>query len=259
LISIAPKSWPISSERLLARQLTLRHRTKKDYALALIRDLIVAGELDPGKRLNQTELADRLQISLTPIREALRQLEAEGLVDASAHRGVRVSTADHSSLENVYVVRRLLEPYAAARATANLRPSDCRAAADLLRRLERTGGKRDERGTRKANYDFHFLLYERCDLPLLVQQIRGLWARFPWDVLSAVPNRMAASREEHHAILEGMEARDEAQTAVAVEEHLARSYRDIARHLWNDEPTTDPYLISGQVNAPWATARMGPR
>jgi DNA-binding GntR family transcriptional regulator len=232
---------------LLARQPTLRHRTKKDYALALIRDLIVAGDLDPGKRLNQTELADRLQISLTPVREALRQLEAEGLVDASAHRGVRVSTADHSSLENVYVVRRLLEPYAAARAIANLRPSDCRTAADLLRKLERASAKRDERATRKANYDFHFLLYERGELPLLVQQIRGLWARFPWDVLSAVPSRMASAREEHDAILAGMEARDPAVTAAAVDHHLARSYHDIAKHLWQDEPTTDPFLLPGKA------------
>jgi DNA-binding GntR family transcriptional regulator len=223
----------------------MEHRTKKDYALALIRNLIVAGKLDPGKRLNQRELAQRLQISITPVREALRQLEAEGLVDASAHRGVRVSTADHSSLANVYVVRRLLEPYAASRGTSNIKTLDSRRAGELLHKLERASARGDERGTRKANYDFHFLLYERAELPLLEQQIRGLWARFPSDVLSAVPSRMTASRDEHEAILAGMEARDPARTAAAVDRHLVRSYADIASHLWPDEQVADPFLVAG--------------
>lgn len=223
----------------------MEHRTKKDYAVALIRDLIVAGELDPGERVNQSNLADRLKISLTPVREALRQLEAEGLVASSAHHGVRVSSADHSSVTNVYVVRRRLEPYAAARGTVGLKPSECRVAADLLRRLNKASDRGDARAIRKANYDFHFLLYVRAHQPFLEQLIRMLWARFPWDVLSVVPGRMNSSRVEHEEILAAMEAADPQQVANAVDRHIAKSYSDIVGYLWPDQAAADPYFVDG--------------
>jgi len=235
----------------------MEHRTKKDFALTRIRELIIAGELDPGAKLKQGELAERLQISLTPLREALRQLEAEGVVAAIAHRGVRVSSTDESTLRDVYIVRRLLEPFAAARGTSNLKPSDYRTASDLLRKLERASARGNARGIRKANYDFHFLLYERANLPLLEQLLRTLWARYPWDVLTAVPNRMDSSRDEHTEILRGIEAGDPQQVARAYEHHLKQSYADIASFLSPHQPVVDPYEVAGTAGLAFA-AVLGP-
>jgi DNA-binding GntR family transcriptional regulator len=209
----------------------MQYQTKKDFALGLIRDLIITGELENGSKLDQGELARRLQISLTPIREALRQLEAEGLVEGSAHKGVRVSSIDLESLENVYVLRRLIEPFAAAKGTPNVRADDISAAEMSLRKLERANSKSDVGGVRAANYDFHFTLYARALLPLTEYFLKLLWARFPWDVLSVVPGRIEESRREHQEIVAAMKERDAKGAALAVAKHLDHSYKAIASHL----------------------------
>jgi len=209
----------------------MEYRTKKDYALALIREKIVAGELEPGTRLRLTDLARHLDISLTPVREALRQLEAEGLVAGTAHRGVRVSTADPAQLRDVYVARRLLEPYAAGCSAERLTDTDVTRARTLLEKLERSHARTDAHGIRRANYDFHFLLYARSGLPVIEQMIKTLWNRFPWDVLSVVPNRMEASKAEHERILDMMGKRDARGLRDSVEWHLCKSYEDIEAHL----------------------------
>jgi DNA-binding GntR family transcriptional regulator len=223
--------------------LDIQHRTKKDYAVSLIRDLILHGELDAGAHLNQRELAARLQISLTPVREALRQLEAEGLVAATAHRGVRVRTTDHTTLLNVYIARRLLEPYLAAKGVSRLTPADCRRAAELLNKLERAHSRADARLVRRANYDFHFLLYDKVDVTSVLDIVRKLWAQYPWDVLTEVPDRMDSSKREHQEILAAMEARDPVRAVAACEKHLLESYLDIAKYLGG--PGDDPFPVPG--------------
>jgi DNA-binding GntR family transcriptional regulator len=234
------------------------HRTKKDYALALIRELIVAGDLDPGTKLHQVELAQRLNISLTPVREALRQLEAEGLVASNAHHGVRVSTANPAEVRDVYIMRRLLEPYAAARGVQYLHKDDCRLGGELLAHLDRCAARGDERGFRKANMDFHFLLYERAQVALLVQSIRMLWARFPWDTLSVIPSRVDSSLHEHRAILEAMERRDPIRVAAATEKHIVESFTQLDVYF-SKGITSDPFIVTGPVHSPFQAAHDGLR
>jgi len=223
----------------------IQHRTKKDYALVLIRELILRGELDPGSHVHQTELATRLKISLTPVREALRQLESEGLVASIAHRGVRVRTTDQETLRNIYIGRRLIEPYVAARGVARLVAPDYRAAADLLKRLDRAHARRDASTVRKANYDFHFLLYERADVPVLLDMVRKLWGQFPWDVLTEVPDRMRSSKIEHREILAAMEKGDAAMAEEACARHLLQSYLDISSYLDGEQAGVDPFVFPG--------------
>jgi len=225
----------------------LQYQTKKDFALGLIRDLIISGELENGAKLDQAELARKFQISLTPVREALRQLEAEGLVLGSAHKGVRVSSIDVESLENVHVLRRLVEPFAAARATLSLGPDDAAMAAECLKRLERADSRADVLGVRAANYDFHYVLYSRTGLPLIEYVLKLLWARFPWDVLSVVPGRIKESRAEHKEILSAMESRDPAAAANAVDVHLVNSYNAIAAHLHYDRQAADPFRFGSAL------------
>ena len=224
--------------------MTIEYRTKKDYALALIRDLIVEGELDAGSHVRQSELAARLNISLTPVREALRQLEAEGLVAATAHRGVRVRSTNQATLRNIYIARRLLEPYVAARAVANLTPAHSRAAAEMLRKLERAHSRSDAVAVRRANYDFHFLLYDLADSQTLVDMVRKLWGQYPWDVLTEVPGRMSASKREHERILEAIQTRNATAAGFACADHLLHSYMDIARYLDGDA-LDDPFPVEG--------------
>src|SRR5579862_9894898 len=89
----------------------LKAKTKKDRLVQELRHLILYGDLERGTRIRQDELAARFDTSITPVREALRQLEAEGLLESEPHRGVRVTVPDIAEIKGTYVARRLLEPY----------------------------------------------------------------------------------------------------------------------------------------------------
>ena len=87
----------------MARQLT-----KKDGILEELRALIASGEIARGSRIRQNELATRFASSVTPVREALRQLQVEGVIDGEPYRGARVAEADLDSIKGVYIARRLV-------------------------------------------------------------------------------------------------------------------------------------------------------
>ena len=224
-------------------------QTKKDYALEAIRALIINGELDPGERLRQGDLATKLNMSLTPVREALRQLEAEGLVAGTAHRGVRVRSIELAALRNVYLSRRLVEPYLAGRGVLNVTDAEVERARGLLRDLSQARAK-NPLAVRRANYDFHFCLYEKADAPLLLDMVNKLWMMFPWDVLSVVPKRMKASAIEHRHILEAMIKRDPHTTSAACARHLAQSYVDIAQYLSPEQVVVDPFPFDAAGSLP---------
>lgn len=220
-------------------------RTKKDYAVEAIRSLILEGELDPGERLRQADLAARLKISLTPVREALRQLEAEGVVAGTAHRGVRVRGIELTELRSVYLSRRLIEPYLAGRGVLNVGPTHVGAARTSLEQLAGAQAQENAVEVRRANYEFHFGLYEQADTPLLIDTARTLWTRFPWDVLSVVPERRQSSVLEHARILDAMARADADGVAEACALHLTRSYLDIERYLGGDSLIADPFPFDG--------------
>ena len=138
----------------------------------------------------QDELARDFGASITPVREALRLLEAEGLVVSEPHRGVRVAGVDLDRVTATYVVRRLIESYAMRRATLRLSRRDLARARELL---DRTPVPGDPAAARDRNREFHFLLYDRCGMPELVERIASMWQAFPWDLMLDSDARAAAS------------------------------------------------------------------
>ncbi|MGY1653377.1 GntR family transcriptional regulator [Geodermatophilus sp. SYSU D01119] len=116
-----------------------RPLTSAERALATLRDLIMGGELAPGARLGEVELADRLGVSRTPVREALSRLASEGLVELVPNRGARVATWTVAELEGVFDLRSVLEPQLTAHAVPNARPADVDALDDLARRMLAVG------------------------------------------------------------------------------------------------------------------------
>lgn len=113
--------------------------TSAERALARLRELILDGDLRPGTRLGEVELADRLGVSRTPVREALTRLAAEGLVEVAPNRGARVATWTVAELEGVFDLRASLEPqltgFAVARATAE----DVEALSELAQQMLAVG------------------------------------------------------------------------------------------------------------------------
>lgn len=215
--------------------------TKRDRVVNELREMIASGDLPRGTRIHQDELAARFSTSITPVREALRQLEAEGLLSGEPHRGVRVSEANPKEQLGVYTARRLLEPFATQLATQNVSRRDITAAQKLVDKMDKAGSSGDAAGVRDANRDFHFLLYDRCDIPSLVKFIEGPWAAFPWDTLEVLDLRAARSVEDHAEILKHVTAGDIDAAGASMERHLARSFRELIKHLTGEPPGEDPF------------------
>ena len=116
-----------------------RGLTSAERALATLRDLIMGGELAPGARLGEVELAERLGVSRTPVREALSRLAAEGLVEIAPNRGARVATWTVAELEGVFDLRSVLEPQLTAHAVPNATAADVDELDDLARRMHEVG------------------------------------------------------------------------------------------------------------------------
>ncbi|MGZ4509238.1 MAG: GntR family transcriptional regulator [Blastococcus sp.] len=113
--------------------------TSAERALRALRDLILGGALPAGSRLGEVELAERLGVSRTPVREALSRLAAEGLVELIANRGARVATWTVAELEGVFDLRATLEPQLTGYAVPHAAPADVEALAELAQRMVDVG------------------------------------------------------------------------------------------------------------------------
>ncbi|MHA6757153.1 GntR family transcriptional regulator [Streptacidiphilus sp. PAMC 29251] len=141
-----------------------------EAVLAEIKHAILVGELKPGQALVETELAERLGVSKTPVREALKTLAGSGLVVMSPYKGASVRAVDRALALSVYDMRLLLEPVAAARTAARAHHSWLEAVASL----DRADRAADTAERSLANRDFHRSLYAGCGNPLLVRSLEDL-------------------------------------------------------------------------------------
>lgn len=148
------------------------YSSKVDSAYRSLRDYILAGAIAPGTQLNQAALADDLQLSATPLREALQRLEAEGLVRVRAHRDVTVTPVVISEVKSIFAVRGRLDEFSIREAAANLTEAS-RAAI--------TGAADDEELWASdpvvAERQFHRVVYTSGGNQVLVNQLDSLWDR----------------------------------------------------------------------------------
>ncbi len=173
-----------------------------DLTYEAIRERILSGALARGERVHQEDIAVELGVSRTPVREALRRLAAEGLVQMHTNRGARVADPDRSGMRAAYEARLLLEPGAARLAAQRRPPEALRAMRAALARQRR--GERFE-----ANRDFHLALVAAAGNPFLEQLAGVLWvARIGEAIYEAQAQSAARARldaDEHAAILEAVE------------------------------------------------------
>lgn len=206
-------------------------KSKKDLVVEVLREAILSGELEPGARLLQDDLAERLQVSSTPVREALRQLETEGVLQSSPNHGVRVAEVDLQSVREIYLIRADLEALATRMAVPNLRKIDVsrlRALQGEIAELIRIGELKE---LRRLNYELHNLIYEAAGLPELLRIIRGLWTKFPWDTLNVLPNRAFMSNDEHSKLIDAMAEGDAARAGQLMREHIESGATALDRYL----------------------------
>src|SRR3954452_14379348 len=133
----------------------MRHRTMAEYALEQLREAIIMGELPAGTPLRLDELARSLGMSISPIREAVRQLEALGLAKHVPHQGARVLDFDVEELRDLFQIRLALESLAVRRAAERFSDADAEAARGQLERFDTAAALDDVRESMRAHTDFH--------------------------------------------------------------------------------------------------------
>lgn len=163
----------------------------------LTRD-IVSGVLSPGQRLTQAELASRFGVSVAPVREALRELNNEGLVELDPFTGVTVHRPTLESLENVYEVRLALEPLTVPHERPELPEEVVDHAAALIEVMDQD---LDRASWTAANKDFHRMLRSQCPNALVLELLRRLENLFDVYVSISIINRANANKE-HRELLE---------------------------------------------------------
>ncbi len=150
--------------------------TSAERALQELRELILGGALVAGARLGEVELADRLGVSRTPVREALSRLAAEGLVEISPNRGARVATWTVAELEGVFDLRSAIEPQLTAYAVPNTTAADVEELDDLAHRMAEVGSPGPQQNLDALvplNRAFHDRLVALAEHPTLATALAG--------------------------------------------------------------------------------------
>ena len=205
-----------------------RYRTATEYVTATLKQAILTGALPPGTPLRQEELAARFALSRMPIREALRQLEAQGLVDFEPHRGaivVEITVAD--ALDN-YAIRGALESEALRRSLPHLVEADFEQAEDLIAEIDR---ETDVARMGELNRRLHMTLYARAGLPRLLALAEQHLVAADRYLRFHLATDGDMGQSEHRALLAACRAGDTDEAVAVLGRHLARARDALVRFL----------------------------
>jgi DNA-binding GntR family transcriptional regulator len=190
---------------------------KTDMVAALIRELIISGELKAGQALRQRDLAARFQVSQTPVREAMRRLESEGLLICDTHRGFTVVAPDVGRVEENFQIRAALESLGASLAARKIDPAGLRRLRELNEQM-RALADDDDPGYTELNREFHFTVYEYAHSPLLLSLMRLLWASLHGG--PRVSRTHAESARQHDEILAALAEGDAGAASARTYQHI---------------------------------------
>lgn len=201
--------------------------TKSDFAYRQVRDRILSGELAPGAVIQQRELAGHIGISTTPLREALRRLKSEGLVELDAHRDARISPLRAEEARDLLELRKSLDPLAAGLAAQRRTNSDIQAMRAALALIEPLP-TRPAVSQLVAHRNFHATVYRASHNDLLIDSLEGLWDKADrYRRMALQTERTQAARDqkahEHQLLIDLIAAGDTDAAAALMRDHIDTS------------------------------------
>lgn len=204
-----------------------------------LRHDILTGKLEPGEKLPLDVLAGRFGTSVIPIRESLRVLEAERLVELRAHRTATVAALSLEAVQDLYRVRLILETEAVRMAHGNLPAAKLAEIRTLIDRMERAAERRDSLRSFTLHNQIHFTIYEAAGSPALVKILTGLWDETE-RYRHAVKHFRSDTRtwaEEHRHLADLLERGTAEDAAAEIKAHLTKTVQALtmARDSTDDQ------------------------
>jgi DNA-binding GntR family transcriptional regulator len=215
-------------------------RTKRELVYAYVQHLIVTGQVNAGDPLRQDDLAARLSVSSTPVREALSQLEAEGIVRRKSHTSVVLVEPTPDEIWEIYLIRSRLEGLATELGVANLTPDDVAHLRQLQAGMRAAAADGRAGEIPVLNHEWHMLIYGAARAPALLGLIRNLWERFPSNVTITRPVRLPISLGQHDGLLAAIEGGDCVRAGQLMSEHVLSAGRAHARTAREDVGLEEP-------------------
>ena len=211
-------------------------RTSADRVFEALQDAIVRGDIAPGARVSETELAVRFGTSRGPLREALRRLESRRLVERTPHVGIRIASLSHAALIELYYLREALEGMAARLAALNMTNAQVSGLKNLLAAHQQDEALKADTAyfQPEGDFDFHYRVIHGSHNTALTELLIGeLYHRIRMYryQFSAYANRPQKAFGEHQRIVEAIEARDGDLAEMLMRRHISSARQNIEKHL----------------------------
>lgn len=219
--------------------LPITRNTITQQTTEALRERILRGVYSDDAPLRQDAIAAELGVSRIPVREALRQLEAEGLVNFNPHRGAVVSSLSISEIEELFDLRSQIESDLVRRAVTRTTNEDLARARDILKAYDAAFRKGEVTAWGKLNWEFHATLYAPADRPFtmaIVQRLHQQSDRYLRMQLVLTHGESRAS-DEHRAILAAVTSRDVKQACQLMRQHILGAGRQLVSFVRTERET----------------------
>ncbi len=218
---------------------TASHKQLRNVVAEKMRSAILNGYYKPGEWLRQERLAQELGVSQMPVREALKELAAEGLIEHVPYRGARVVTFSIEDITDLYAHRAFLEGRAAAAAAEIISPEDLNSIVQIQLEIEKNNAPEAVAKYRELNRAFHQKIYTSSRREYLIRALNQMWAMFPTMLIAnfaatfsqPLPERDAVDDEEHRAIVAALQARNPSAAEQAMRDHILNTGGHLVRFL----------------------------
>ena len=204
-----------------------RGDTLTDQAESVLRDALMSGGFKPGETITIRSLSGRLGVSVTPAKDAMARLIGERILEWGPRRSALVPALTLQSIEEIYAIRLALEPIAAAAAMRNIPGKSIAELKKINARLATAMERKNYKSVLVSNRDFHFAIYGRAGLPMLLKMIEGMWLRLgpSLNLLYTGQPKLPFSKRGgtgfHTEIVAAIEERDEASLRQHIADDLA--------------------------------------
>lgn len=222
----------------------------RDVVFKTLRQAILKGELEPGERLMEIQLAERLGVSRTPIREAIRKLELEGLVLMIPRRGAEVAKISEKNLRDVLEVRRSLEELAIDLACQRIQEEELETLREAQKEFSAAVAAGDAMEIAQTDEKFHEIIYSGTGNQKLMQilsNLREQMYRYRLEYIKDA-NKRQILLVEHEQILKALSLRHVQEARLAVREHIDNQEITVLKNLKEQEANDVQRKVSGRRN-----------